>query len=45
VPRAKKLGANAILSSPLMARNQPVGALNIYSRTRAAFAAKEQELA
>lgn len=45
VPRAKKLGINAILSTPLMARSQPVGALNIYSRTRAAFAAKEQELA
>ncbi|MHB1511100.1 MAG: ANTAR domain-containing protein [Acidimicrobiales bacterium] len=45
VPRAKKLGINAILSTPLMARSQPIGALNIYSRTRAAFAAKEQELA
>lgn len=45
VPRAKKLGINAILSTPLMARHQSVGALNIYSRTRAAFAAKELELA
>ncbi|MHB8246789.1 MAG: GAF and ANTAR domain-containing protein [Acidimicrobiales bacterium] len=45
VPRAKKLGINAILSTQLMARSQPVGALNIYSRTRAAFASKEQELA
>lgn len=44
-PRAKKLGINAILSTPLMAHSQPVGALNIYSRTRAAFSAKEQELA
>jgi len=44
-PRAKKLGINAILSTPLLAQNQPVGALNIYSRTPAAFRAKDQELA
>jgi anti-anti-sigma factor len=44
-PRARGLGINAILSSPLMAEGQPVGALNIYSRTAAAFGAKEQELA
>ena len=45
VPRAKKLGINAILSTPPMARSQPVGALDIYFRTRAVFAAKDQELA
>lgn len=45
VPRAKKLEINAILSTPLMARSQPVGALNRCSRTRTAFAAEEQELA
>lgn len=44
-PRAKKLGINAILLTPLMAHSQPVGALNIYSRTRGAFSLKEQELA
>jgi hypothetical protein len=45
IPRAKKLGINAILSSPLLAEERPVGALNIYSRTAAAFAPKDQELA
>jgi GAF domain-containing protein len=44
-PRARKLGINTILSTPLLAHSQPVGALNIYSRTRAAFSVKEQELA
>ncbi|MHB1487790.1 MAG: anti-sigma factor antagonist [Acidimicrobiales bacterium] len=44
-PRAQKLGINAILSSPLLVRDQPVGALNIYSRTAGAFAAQQQELA
>jgi GAF domain-containing protein len=44
-PRARTLGINAILSSPLVARDQPVGALNIYSRTAVAFAPKDQELA
>jgi anti-anti-sigma factor len=44
-PRARALGISAILSSPLLAEGQPVGALNIYSRTAAAFGAKEQELA
>jgi GAF domain-containing protein len=44
-PRARKLGINAILSTPLLAQDQPVGALNIYSRTAAAFRAKDQELA
>jgi anti-anti-sigma factor len=44
-PRAKKLGINSILSTPLLAQDQPVGALNIYSRTPAAFRPKDQELA
>jgi anti-anti-sigma factor len=44
-PRAKQLGINSILSTPLLARDQPIGALNIYSRTRAVFTPKDQELA
>lgn len=44
-PRARSLGISAILSSPLLAQGQPMGALNIYSRTAMAFAAKEQGLA
>ena len=44
-PRAQALGINAILASPLLARDQPVGALNIYSRTSAAFTPTDQELA
>jgi anti-anti-sigma regulatory factor len=44
-PRARKLGINAILSTPLLARERPVGALNIYSRSQAAFRPKDQALA
>ncbi|MHB8452343.1 MAG: anti-sigma factor antagonist, partial [Mycobacteriales bacterium] len=44
-PRARALGINAILSSPLLARDQPVGALNIYSRTAVAFEPADQQLA
>jgi anti-anti-sigma factor len=44
-PEARKLGINAILSTPLMVEERPVGALNIYSRTPAAFASKDQDLA
>jgi anti-anti-sigma factor len=44
-PKARDLGISAILSSPLLARDQPVGALNIYSRTATAFAAEDQALA
>jgi hypothetical protein len=44
-PRARALGINAILSTPLMTRQRPVGALNIYSRTPSAFAARDQKLA
>jgi hypothetical protein len=44
-PKARELGISAILSSPLLAQDRPVGALNIYSRTATAFAAEEQALA
>jgi anti-anti-sigma factor len=44
-PKAQALGINAILSSPLLAHDQPVGALNIYSRTATAFAPEDQDLA
>jgi anti-anti-sigma factor len=44
-PKARALGIRSILSSPLLARDRPIGALNIYSRTATAFAADEQELA
>lgn len=44
-PRAQALGINAILSSPLMSGQRPVGALNIYSRNHAAFGPEQQELA
>ncbi len=45
VPRARALGINAILSSPLLAGARPVGALNIYSRAAAAFTPQDRELA
>lgn len=45
IPQAQALGINAILSSPLQARDEPVGALNIYSRTTTAFTATDQQLA
>jgi anti-anti-sigma factor len=44
-PRARGLGINAILSSPLKAFQEPVGALNIYSRTAGAFDGKSQAAA
>ncbi len=44
-PKARALGIRAVLSSPLLAGDGPVGALNIYSRTARAFEAHEQELA
>jgi anti-anti-sigma factor len=44
-PRAMALGIRAILSSPLVAWGQPVGALNIYSRQASAFATDDQRLA
>lgn len=44
-PRAQKLGINAILSAPLCLNDRPIGALNIYSLTPAAFSLRDQELA
>ena len=44
-PRAQQLGINAILSNPLLARDRPVGALNMYARTIDAFAVKDRDLA
>jgi anti-anti-sigma factor len=44
-PRARALGIKAILSSPLRAFDQPVGALNIYSRTASTFEIKDQQAA
>jgi anti-anti-sigma factor len=44
-PQARSLGIKAILSSPLRAFGEPVGALNIYSRTAETFEIKDQELA
>jgi GAF domain-containing protein len=44
-PKAQALGINAILSSPLLAQNRPVGALNIYSRTAGSFGPKDRRLA
>jgi anti-anti-sigma factor len=44
-PRARSLGIEAILSSPLLVQDRPVGALNIYSRTPAAFTSSDQEMA
>lgn len=44
-PKALALGINSILSSPLSAHNAPVGALNIYSLSPAAFSRKEEDLA
>jgi anti-anti-sigma regulatory factor len=44
-PRARALGTKAILSSPLRAFDQPVGALNIYSLTASTFKVKDQQAA
>jgi anti-anti-sigma factor len=44
-PRARALGINAILSSPLLVSDRPVGALNIYSLKPAAFSPTDQEVA
>jgi len=45
IPMAQALGIHAILSNPLLSKTRPVGALNIYSRSVAAFGPAEQELA
>jgi anti-anti-sigma factor len=44
-PLAQTLGINAILSNPLLAGDQSVGALNIYSRTAGVFRDQDQQLA
>jgi anti-anti-sigma factor len=44
-PQARDLGIKAILSSPLKAFSQPVGALNIYSLGAKVFDCKAQETA
>jgi transcriptional regulator with GAF, ATPase, and Fis domain len=44
-PQARDLGIKAILSSPLKTAEEPVGALNIYSRTAESFDIKAQETA
>lgn len=44
IPRARSRGINSILSTPLLTRTIPVGALNIYSLRSRAFAAPELEL-
>lgn len=45
VPLAREEGISSILSTPLMAHDRPVGALNIYSNTERAFGSRQQELA
>lgn len=45
IPQADLLGIRAILSSPLAGPSGPFGALNLYSRSVAAFGEEEQELA
>ncbi len=44
-PLALEEGISSILSTPLMAADRPVGALNIYSGTERAFGTHQQELA
>jgi GAF domain-containing protein len=45
VPLALEQGIQSILSSPLMTKQLPQGALNIYSSTERAFGTRQQELA
>ncbi|MCU1595144.1 MAG: hypothetical protein JWO12_2536, partial [Frankiales bacterium] len=45
VPRARARGIEAIMSTPLLDANRPLGALNVYSRVPDALAAHEQEWA
>ena len=44
IPRARDRGINSILSTPLLTRTRPVGALNIYSLRPRAFAKPELEM-
>jgi anti-anti-sigma factor len=45
VPRARARGIESIMSTPLMAADRPLGALNVYSRAPDALASHEQEWA
>ncbi len=45
VPLALEQGIHSILSSPLMTKDRPQGALNIYSSKEHAFSTRDQELA
>jgi anti-anti-sigma factor len=45
IPKARLLGIRAILSLPLTGASGPFGALNLYSRSVAAFGEDEQQLA
>jgi anti-anti-sigma factor len=45
VPLALEQGIHSILSSPLMTKERPQGALNIYSSKERAFSSRDQELA
>jgi GAF domain-containing protein len=45
VQEAQARGFNSVLSCPLLSLNEPVGALNIYSRTPRAFSAEDEQLA
>jgi GAF domain-containing protein len=45
VPLAMGQGIASILSTPLVAADRPLGALNIYSRADHAFGSRQQELA
>jgi transcriptional regulator with GAF, ATPase, and Fis domain len=44
IPRARERGIKSILSTPLLTRTRPVGALNIYSLRARAFAKSELEM-
>lgn len=45
VPRARARGIESILSTPLVSRDIPIGALNVYSRASRAFADHEKDWA
>ncbi len=45
IPRARARGIESILSTPLVAADRPIGALNLYSRTVGAFAVHEKRWA
>jgi signal transduction protein with GAF and PtsI domain len=45
VPKATAQGIKSILSTPLIPRDRPLGALNIYSNSERAFGVYEKELA